>query len=133
MRLRVLLGLAVGLLLALSACGRAPGKTDVQVTLSDFRVQSSLSAFQVGVPYHFVVSNKGGTDHEFMILQPGMGNRPMEQMHEMALAHIDQLAPGETKTIDYTFRQAAPAGSLEMVCYLNGHYNAGMKQPIVVK
>jgi uncharacterized cupredoxin-like copper-binding protein len=121
---------------ALAGCGGSQSpktKTDVQVVLSDFRIQSSVAAFSIGTPYHFVVANKGTTDHEFMIIAPMMSNMPMERMHDMSLAHIDHLAPGETKSLDFTFSQPVSPGRLEMACYLNGHYDAGMKQQISAK
>ena len=142
MQRRILLGVALGVLAgvlvgALAGCGytssSSTGKTDVHVNLSEFHIDSSITTFSQGVPYHLVVTNKGRVDHEFMILPPNMGGMSMEQMHSMALMHIDQVAPGQTKTIDYTFRQPAPAGTLEMACYLNGHYEAGMKLPITIK
>ena len=131
---------AVVVLLALLAgCGGAAGSNqpvDVQVTATDFAFQSSLTTFQVGVPYHFIVKNTGKVEHEFMIVKPiPAGQMDMEQMDSMALAHIeeDDLQPGQTATVDYTFKQAYPEGTLEFSCHLAGHYEAGMKLPITVK
>jgi uncharacterized cupredoxin-like copper-binding protein len=142
MQRRILLGVAIAVLAgvlvgAVVGCGytssSSAGKTDVRVNLSEFRIDSSVTTFSQGVSYHFVVTNKGEVDHEFMILPPNMGGMSIEQMHSMALMHIDEVAPGQTKTIDYTFRQSASAGNLEMACYLNGHHEAGMKLPITIK
>jgi len=59
----------------------------------------------------------------------------MEAMDEMALAMIeeDELPSGATKTLDYTFTEPAPDGTLEFVCHVEGHYEAGMRLPITVK
>ncbi len=69
--LTVLVGLLIG---ALAGCGytssSSAGKMDVSVNLAEYRIESSLTTFSQGVPYHFVVSNKGQVDHEFMILPP---------------------------------------------------------------
>ena len=131
---------AVVVLLALLAgCGGTAGSNqpvDVQVTATDFAFQSSLTTFKVGVPYHFVVVNKGKVPHEFMIVKPiPAGQMDMEQMDNLALAHIeaDDLQPGQTATVDYTFKQAYPEGTMEFACHLPGHYEAGMKLPIIVK
>jgi len=47
--------------LVLAACGGAALATgkpvNVQVTLTDFKINSSLTTFTTGVPYHFVVTN----------------------------------------------------------------------------
>ena len=129
---------AVVLLLGLAACsgGQSQGPVEVQVTATDFAFQSSLTDFEVGVPYHFVVTNNGQTEHEFMIVKPiPAGSMDMEQMDQMAIGHIeeDDLQPGDTATVDVTFTEPAPAGTLEMACHLPGHYESGMLLPITVK
>jgi uncharacterized cupredoxin-like copper-binding protein len=125
----------------LAACGggttaqAAKKPVEVQVTLSEFKIESSLTTFSTGVPYHFVVTNQGSVNHEFAIMPPVTGEVAPEQVQKMALASIsgDELPPGATKTLDYTFTQAAPAGKLEFACHLPGHYEAGMHLPIVVQ
>jgi uncharacterized cupredoxin-like copper-binding protein len=125
----------------LAACGGGGGAASgspvqVQVTLTDFKIDSSLTTFSVGVPYHFVVTNKGAVAHEFVIMPPEQGTQGSEtQLPSTALAGIlgKDLTPGATKTLDYTFTKAAPAGSLEFACHLPGHYEAGMHTPIVVQ
>jgi uncharacterized cupredoxin-like copper-binding protein len=124
----------------LVACGSGAAASNspvtVQVTLTDFKIDSSLTTFSTGVPYHFVVTNKGAVNHEFMIMPPTQGETDTETaMPKTALAGIlgKDLTPGATKTLDYTFTQPAPAGKLEFACHLPGHYDAGMHLPIVVK
>lgn len=130
--------LAVVLLLGLAACsgGQSKGPVEVQVTATDFAFQSSLTTFEVGVPYHFVVTNNGQTEHEFMIVKPiPAGSMDMEEMDQMAIGHIeeDDLQPGGTASVDVTFTEPAPEGTLEMSCHLPGHYENGMLLPITVK
>lgn len=107
----------------------------VQVTLADYTITSSLTTFQMGRTYHFVVRNAGHTDHELMIAPPMMSDMPMSQMHGLALMHIDMVHPGQIETMDYTFHQMpmTQPSSLEMACHFAGHYEAGMKLPIAVK
>jgi uncharacterized cupredoxin-like copper-binding protein len=136
-RFAPLMVLAVAVLAACgggAASGGSP--VQVQVTLTDFKIDSSLTTFSVGVPYHFVVTNKGAVNHEFVIMPPEQGVQGSEtQLPSTALAGIlgKDLTPGATKTLDYTFTKAAPAGSLEFACHLPGHYEAGMHTPIVVQ
>ena len=127
--------------LILSACGASTnpdGSVNVKVTLTDFGIESSLDTFEVGVPYHFIITNEGAVNHELMIMQPmmeGMMDMTMEEMDAMALAFVeeDELTPGVTQTLDYTFTEPASAGSLELGCHIEGHYEAGMKFPITVE
>jgi len=130
----VLGGIAVLLLTILAACGgtSSSGSNQVNVTLSDFKIQSSQTTFTPGTTYHFVVNNNGKVAHEFMIvpMEMNMGNMSMDEMHKMALAMIDNVNPGETKTLDYTFAQSNAGKQLEFACHLPGHYEAGMHQAI---
>ena len=123
----------------LAACGGGAASggspVQVQVTLTDFKIDSSLTTFSTGVPYHFVVVNKGAVAHEFVIMPPEQGTQGSEtQLPSTALAGImgKDLAAGATKTLDYTFTQAAPASGLEFACHLPGHYEAGMHTLITV-
>jgi len=125
----------------LAACGggtaaqTAKKPVEVQVTLSEFKIESSLTTVSTGVPYHFVVTNQGSVNHSFEIMPPVTGQVAPEQVQKMALAMIsgDELPPGATKTLDYTFTQAAPAGKLEFACHLPAHYEAGMHLSIIVQ
>lgn len=141
--------------LLLAACGgasAAPEKTaavkaavpvTVDVTLSEgaggMTIESSLASFEVGVPYTFVVTNKGVLNHEFMIT-PTMttastGSMSMEDMDEMALTviHEEDLTPGAIQETTVTFAEPSSPGILEFTCYVPGHYEAGMKLPITVQ
>lgn len=125
--------------LALVACGGNAGNkpVDVKVTLKEFAIESSITDFRVGVPYHFVVTNAGEEPHEIMLMEPmeNSTGMSMEEMDSMALAHVeeDDLPPGGTATFDYTFTQPAASGKLEFACHIQGHYESGMKLPITVE
>lgn len=127
--------IAAGLLL--TACG-GQRATEVNIALTEFAIRSSVTDFQAGVPYRFVITNEGAVDHEFMIMPPVMGDTAGMDMHEldeMALAMIeeDELTPGTTKTLDFTFTEPASAGTLEFACHTADHYEKGMKLPITVR
>jgi uncharacterized cupredoxin-like copper-binding protein len=128
--------LSAVVVLALAACGNgttpAGNATEVQVTLTDFKVNSSLTSFAVNKPYHFVVTNRGATEHEFMITPAMMKGMDMGDAHSQALVMIDKIPAGETKSVDYTFTKQSAQGSLEMACHLSGHYDLGMAQAIEV-
>lgn len=108
---------------------------EVRITADDYSFKSSLTSFEQGVPYHFVVTNQGSVEHEFMIVKPMPTSGDMEEMDALALAHIeeDDLQPGQTASVDYTFTQAYPSGTLEFSCHLRGHYEQGMHLAIEVK
>ena len=123
--------LVIAAALALSACGGTPAQAakkpvDVQITLTEFKIESSVTDFTVGTPYHFVITNKGALAHDWMIMPSG------EQDEDKALVKVEDtdLQPNMTVTRDFTFTQA---GSLEFACHVKGHYEAGMHTPITIK
>ena len=142
MKNRLVLGLfVVPFMLILAACGSSTtpsgtqqgqttpsGSQTVQVTLSDNKIDSSLTTFSAGMPYHFVVTNTGQVAHQFVMKPMGMDMEHMsvDEMHHAALFMYDSVAPGETRTFDYTFAQSAAGQSFQFACYSQGHIEAGM-------
>lgn len=124
--------------LLLAACGSTATNSpvEVKVTISEYAIESSITNFKVGVPYHFVVTNKGAIPHEIMLMNSldATGGMGMDEMDAMALAHLEEndLPSGGTATFDYTFIQPAATGELEFACHLPGHYEVGMKLSITV-
>ena len=109
----------------------------VPVTLVDYKILSATSTFRVGVPYQFVVTNKGKVDHMFMIAPPMSDSMMMSNMYGSALAYIIDVPPGQTLTLNYTFTK--PNSHLEFASHFSGHgfsgsqYDLGMHTPIIVK
>jgi uncharacterized cupredoxin-like copper-binding protein len=145
MKPRFFLAILVSMLsITLAACGgtttassgsttpTSSGSTPVQVTLSDFKIQSSLTTFKVGVVYHFVVTNKGTATHEFMAGPISAANASETERDEMKLFEVEELEPGHSGTQDYTFTQPYPAGTLEFSCHVAGHYALGMRLDFTV-
>ncbi len=130
----ILLVASVGLSACSGSASAGNKPVDVQVSLTEFKIDSSLTTFEVGVPYHFTVTNNGSVAHDFAIIPPNSEQLSAEQVSEMALVSIsgEDLPAGATKELDYTFTQPYPSGSLEFACHLPGHYEAGMHEPIVV-
>ena len=107
----------------------------VNVTADEYSFESDVTSFQVGVPYHFVVTNTGAKAHEFMILVPmESGMMDMEAMDEMALAVIeeDDLEACDEASIDHTFTADEAGQPLEFACHIEGHYEDGMHLSIDV-
>jgi Cu+-exporting ATPase len=83
----------------------------------------------------FTVTNSGQLQHEFVI-----GDAAAQAEHEQEMASGMQmsraadsdaisLAPGETRTLVYTFDQP---GTLYYGCHVPGHYQAGMQGTITI-
>ena len=139
-------GLIFGLLLLsvtmpLSACSN-PGEgtatseiTSVQVNEFDYKIVSPIVTFAPGKAYHFQVKNAGNKAHEFMIVPKSAGKMSgmsMKEMDKLALARLENIAPGQTATLDFTFPSSSAKSQLEFACHYPGHYEAGMVQEISV-
>jgi uncharacterized cupredoxin-like copper-binding protein len=110
-----------------------PGAVEVKVSLIEFRIISSVTVFHAGIPYHFVISNRGQDIHEFMIMpdKPDGTPQPPDVQFKGMLMELEPIMPGTTWTVNYTFSPAA-TGRFEIACQMRGHYKAGMRLPIVV-
>ncbi|MGI9058815.1 MAG: hypothetical protein ACR2H5_09580 [Ktedonobacteraceae bacterium] len=110
-----------------------PGAVQVTVALAEYTIVSSQIVFHAGTTYYFVVSNHGQQVHEFMIMpeKPDGSELPPDLQYKEQLIEIEQIAPGTTMRINYTF-SATGAGRYEIACQMRGHYQAGMKLPIRV-
>jgi uncharacterized cupredoxin-like copper-binding protein len=108
--------------------------TEVDVTLADNTIQSSLTTFKVGVPYTFVVKNTGHHAHNFNISTPVSIAGSLDAAASSALVSVDQnqLAVGATATVQYTFLASAAGTQLEFSCLIKRHYEDGMKLAITV-
>ena len=106
----------------------------VDVTLADNTINSSLTSFQVGVPYTFVITNTGRHAHNFNINQPVSVTSSLDASLANALLGVkqSQLPIGGGTTITYTFPDSAVGMQLEFSCLIQRHYDDGMRLAITV-
>lgn len=109
------------------------GPTTVNITLTEFKIVSSLTTFTVGTKYHFVVVNNGQVQHEVMAMPVAKGTASETDRDASKLFEVAEIDPGQTKSSDYTFTTAAPAGTLELACHVAGHYESNMRLAILVQ
>lgn len=110
------------------------GGTQVDVTLADNTIDTNLTSFQVGVPYTFVITNTGTHAHNFNINPPVSVAGSLEGALNSALLAVpqEQLGPGQTATVEFTFPDTAAGQLLEFSCLIRRHYDDGMKVDITV-
>jgi uncharacterized cupredoxin-like copper-binding protein len=122
-----------------SASGSQPvsssgGGTQVTVTLADNTIDSSLTTFQAGVPYTFVIKNTGNHAHNFNISTPVSVTGSEDSSLASALLAVtqDKLPVGGGTTVDFTFPASAVGAQLEFSCLIKRHYEDGMRLAINV-
>jgi uncharacterized cupredoxin-like copper-binding protein len=108
--------------------------TEVDITLADNTIDSSLTTFQVGVPYTFVITNTGRHGHNFNISTPVSIAGSLDAALASALLAVKQseLGPGASVTVEYTFPDSAVGQPLEFSCLIRMHYQDGMLLGITV-
>ena len=128
MRRLFVLAISVMALELLSACGKDSDlpATTVNVRLQEFKIESSVTSFESGKPYAFVVENRGSLKHEFMMTEMG-GSHNMGVMMDIG---EDMMGPGMVQTKKFTFNKS---GEVEFACHLPGHYEGGMKLSVMVR
>jgi len=121
----------------------SPGKESeitrtVEVSASDdMRFSPGKLNIRQGETIRFVVKNVGRVKHEFSIGDRAAHRAHASMMKQMPdMKHEDDpttitVDPGRTKVILWKFDKK-PAGPLEIACHEPGHYEAGMKMPIVL-
>jgi len=112
----------------------AGNTTQVIITLADNTVESSLTAFQVGVPYTFVITNAGRRAHNFNINTPVAIVGSLDKALDGALLVVpkNQLDVGASVTVEYTFPESAAGQQLEFSCLIRKHYEDEMFLAITV-
>ena len=108
--------------------------TQVDITLADNTIDASQTEFQVGVPYTFVITNTGRHAHNFNINPPVSVAGSLEAALSSALLAVpqEQLGPGASVTVEYTFPDSAAGQLLEFSCLIRKHYEDGMLLGITV-
>jgi uncharacterized cupredoxin-like copper-binding protein len=147
MKRMALFGLMMITWIGMSACGSAPTPTAeaaapessttgtrVDILLEDNTIESSLTSFQAGIPYSFVIANAGRHAHNFNISTPVSVAGSLDAALSSALLTVDQnqLSPGDSVTVDYIFPESAAGAQLEFSCLIQRHYDSGMLLAITV-
>lgn len=105
------------------------------VTLDTMAYEPDAISVSEGETITFEVTNSGIIPHEFAIGDEAEQTRHAEEMADPAMATHDHpfsvyLEAGETKEIVWEF---TVAGEFLYGCHVPGHYEAGMKGPLVVE
>lgn len=112
----------------------SPSTNEINIDLADNTIDASTTTFQVGVPYTFVIKNSGQHAHNFNINPPVSVAGSLQGALDSALLVVpqDQLAPGQSATVQFTFPDSAAGQLLEFSCLIRNHYEDGMHVDITV-
>jgi uncharacterized cupredoxin-like copper-binding protein len=114
----------------------AHGAVTVDVEMVDVAYRPNSFTFAKGDAVTFRFTNRGEAVHDAYI---GDARGQADHEEQMRSGHDHghgkgepavTVAPGETKTLTYTFRKAGPS---QIGCHQPGHYAGGMKADITVR
>jgi uncharacterized cupredoxin-like copper-binding protein len=107
----------------------APVKA-VNATTSEFKIQADAARVAAG-EVTFTVTNKGGIEHEFVIVQTDLSPTALPKDAEGGVAEggpltkvdeLEHIAPGSFKVLTVKLQP----GKYAFFCNLPGHYTGGM-------
>jgi uncharacterized cupredoxin-like copper-binding protein len=122
---------ALGFLLALTACGGSGPSTNLRVDMVEFMFEPSDYSIPAGQEITLELSNNGAVVHEFIIMKYGteVGQDFGPEDEENIYWEVE-LDPGTSNT--FTFTAPTEPGEYQVVCGTAGHYLAGMVAKLIV-
>jgi uncharacterized cupredoxin-like copper-binding protein len=121
--------------MALGACGDQ-ASTELEVTTSDFEFTPNSWTVPAGEEISINITNEGSVLHEWVLLQEGVtieSEDDLPETEEELLADFvyveDEVEAGSAKTLTF---EAPPAGTYQVICAIETHFDAGMEGTLTV-
>jgi uncharacterized cupredoxin-like copper-binding protein len=122
---------------AFVACaGGDEASTALEVTTSEFQFSPNEWTIPAGEEISIEITNDGSVLHEWVLMQPGVSieaETDLPETEEELLADFvyveDEVEAGTTKTLTFT---APPAGTYQVICAIETHFDAGMEGTLTV-
>lgn len=135
MRLRTgLLAVATGAVLALGGCGDDgddEASTSIEATASEFQFEPSSWTVPAGEEFTIGFENDGTTDHEWAVINLGDDIEAEDEFAEdKVLLEVEALPAGESTDAAFTIDEP---GTYQVICALEGHFDAGMEGALTVE
>lgn len=119
--------LLAALSILMAACGGS--RTEIAVTASEFKFAPSTWSVDANTDIAVTFTNDGAVDHEWAVLNEGVTiTSESEFSEDKILSEIEAVPPGASVTETFNL---AP-GTYQVICALEGHFNAGMTGTLTV-
>ncbi len=121
----------------ISACGSSAPATEIDVTLKEFSMTPTDWTVAAGEEITINITNDGTIDHEWVILKNGVtiaSEADLPETEEELLADFvyweEEVESGDSQSFTFT---APEAGTYQIVCAIEDHFNGGMEGEMVSK
>lgn len=106
------------------------------MTTSDFQFSPNEWTVPAGEEISIEITNEGSVLHEWVLMQPGVeieSEADLPETEEELLADFvyveDEVEAGASKTLTFT---APAAGTYQVICAIETHFDAGMEGSLTV-
>jgi uncharacterized cupredoxin-like copper-binding protein len=113
------------------------GSTSIDATMTDFVFSPDVWSVAAGEEITIDLTNDGSVEHEWVILQDGVqiaSEADLPETEEELLSDFvyweDEVEPGDSKTLTFT---APTAGTYQVICAIETHFDAGMEGELVAE
>lgn len=119
--------------LLLGACGSdddAATSTDIEAVATDFQFDPDSWAVPAGEEFTIDFTNSGTVAHEWAVLKAGEDIESEDEFAEdKVLFEVEAIPAGESVTESFTVEDA---GTYQVICAIDGHFDAGMEGTLTV-
>ncbi|MEX2100533.1 MAG: cupredoxin domain-containing protein [Acidimicrobiia bacterium] len=135
MRSRAVVILAVVLLgLGLAACGDDDdddASTSIEATASEFKFEPDSWTVPAGEEFTIAFENGGSVEHEWAVIKRGEDiESEAEFAEDKVLFEVEAIPEGESTTETFTVDEA---GTYQVICAIETHFDAGMEGSLTVE
>lgn len=126
-----LLMLSVVALITACSDAAAEPSTELTVTVREFEFTPNTWTVPAGEQISIAITNDGTVTHEWVLLQDGVtiaSEAELPETEEELLADFvnveEEVEAGATATLTF---EAPPAGTYQIICAIEGHFDGGME------
>lgn len=122
-------------MLVLGACGDDDdddddASTSIEATASDFQFEPDSWTVPAGEEFTIHFENDGANDHEWAVINLGQDLESEADFEEAkVLLEVEAISSGESADERFTIDES---GTYQVICALDGHFDAGMEGSLTV-
>ena len=125
-------GVVAAAVLALGACGGDDeASTSIDATASEFKFEPDSWTVPAGQEFTIAFDNRGSVEHEWAVINRGQDiESEAEFTEDKVLFEVEAIPAGESTTEKFTVDEA---GTYQVICAIETHFNAGMEGTLTVE